>query len=373
LRVRVDVKKMGDLSDTLADRWRVLQALTPDFMTPLVGPDFARLVSRHRPDAHVAIGYVKDEAVAFFAYHPTRTGYARGIGAPFCDYQAIVSDPNVTIDGLDFLQKTGIGSLHVTSLMDVNGLFARDGLTGVDTYRIDCGGSGVAKLETLRMANPKWAKNVRRLGHKLEREVGPIHLVGHDTSQSSFDALMAIKVAQFQSSGMTNVLRPKWVKSLMKELFDTQGGDFGGCLVSLYAGDKFVAGHFGVRQGDWFHPWIASTCPLSHSFSPGIVFLSELIQHADALKLRTIDLAAGHSHYKAQFCRVPYRAYDGIIGSRPNTAPSQSDSLLAFIERRLDLIGSVELDLSGRLIAIGNAIAAAPQRIIARSNLVSRI
>ncbi len=32
-------------------------------------------------------------------------------------------------------------------------------------------------------------------------------------------------------------------------------------MINLYAGDKLVAGHFGVRQGDVYHPWIASTDP----------------------------------------------------------------------------------------------------------------
>ncbi len=108
---------------------------------------------------------------------------------------------------------------------------------------------------------------------------------------------MAIKVAQYHETGITNVLGSKWIKAFMQDLFETRGGEFGGCLVSLYSGDKFVAGQFGARLGDWFHPWIASTCPLSHPYSPGILFLAETIRQADDLGLRIIDLSAGHSHY----------------------------------------------------------------------------
>lgn len=366
--MRVDVQNLSDLSDALADRWRALQSLTPDFMTPLIGPDFARLVARHRSNAKVAIGYVDEIAVAFFGFHQTANGHARAIGAPFCDYQAIVSDPSVTLSGADFLAKAQIASLSFTSLMDPNGLFDTASMTTVEAYRIDCGGNGAAQMEKLRGANPKWAKNLRRLGHKMTRELGVIKLVGHDTNQSSFDAIMAIKVDQFYRTGITNVLGSKWVKALMQDLFDRQGGDFGGCLVSLYAGDKIVAGHFGVRQGDWFHPWIASTCAASHPYSPGIIFMSEMIQQADRLGLRIIDLSAGHSHYKAQFCRSPYIAHAGVVGNRPHTAPRQGAGALGMISRRLDLIGAVEPDLGGRLGAITSAIAAVPRRMAARKS-----
>jgi CelD/BcsL family acetyltransferase involved in cellulose biosynthesis len=370
--VRVEITSLCNLSDVLAERWRDLQKLTPEFMSPLLGPDFALLVSRHRPNAKLAIGYLHGQAVAFFAFHPTRSGYVRAIGAPFCDYQAIVSDPALKLSGPQFLESAGISSIFCASLSDPNGLFELESMTRVEAYRINCGDDGQAHMESLRVANPKWAKNLRRLSNKMDRELGPIRLVGFDTSQDSYDALMQIKIAQFYETGVTNVLRPKWAKAFMQDLFDMRQGDFSGCLLSLYAGDKFVAGQFGVRLGDWFHPWIASTCPLSHAFSPGIIFLSETIKNADTIGIRTVDLSGGHSHYKAQFCRDPYIAYSGIIGERPQTAPSQANGALALINRRLDLISAVEPDLGGRLIAIGSAVASVPRRIIARRNAASR-
>ena len=219
--MRVEVQNLKEMSAALAERWRAVQALTPEFMTPLVGPDFASLVARHRDDAKVAIGYDEDLAIAFFAFHPTSNGYARAIGAPFCDYQAIVSDPKVKFSGPQFLEMAGIASISSTSLMDPHGLFDQTTLSKVDAYRIDCSNGSSAYMEALRSANPKWAKNLRRLGNKMDRELGPIKLIGHDTCQASFDALMAIKVAQYHETGMTDVLRPQWVKGMMQELFDS--------------------------------------------------------------------------------------------------------------------------------------------------------
>ena len=367
--VRVEVQNLSDLSETLAQRWRDLQAMTPEFMTPLFSPDIAYLVARHRPNAKVAIGYVNDQAIAFFAFHPTANGYVRAIGAPFCDYQAIVSDPNFAIDGTNFLAKAGIASIWITSLSDPHHLFRARALEPVEAYRIYCEAAGENYMETIRRNNPKWAKNLRRLGNKMERELGPMRLVGHDISRDAYDALMTIKVAQFYETGITNVLRPKWVQDLLLDLFTMSGGYFGGCLVSLYAGDKFVAGQFGVRLGDWFHPWIASSCPASRAYSPGILFLGEILRASRELGLRVIDLSSGHAHYKSQFCRTPYMAQAGIIGPRPATAPRQDSGPLGLISRRLDLIGAVEPDLMGSIIAVGGAISAIPRRLLVRRDM----
>jgi CelD/BcsL family acetyltransferase involved in cellulose biosynthesis len=364
--VRVEVLNITALSDDLASRWRALQDLTPEFGSPLVGPDFARFTGRYRSDAQVAIGYDGDQAIAFFPFHRAQGGYVRGIGAPFCDYQAVVSDPQRPIRGEDFFKMAGIGAIALTSLMDPHNVFDKRGLSLVEAHRIDCNHDGEAYSERLRLANTKWSKNVRRLTNKMDRELGPVRLVAHDTNEESFDIMMAIKVDQFHQTGVTNVLRSDWVKRFMRDLFHHRSDAFGGCMMSLYAGKKFVAGHFGVRLGDWFHPWIASTCPLSHPYSPGIIFLHEMTRQSDKVGLRIIDLSAGHGHYKSQFCRDPISVHAGVIGAKPKAAPNQGSGPLAHIARRLDLIGAVEPDLLGKITAIGTAIAIIPNRIAAR-------
>ena len=121
--MRVDVQKLADVPDVLIERWRDLQRLAPEFGCPLVGPDFALLVARHRPETQVAIGFNGESGVAFFAFHRGSRGHVRAVGAPFCDYQAVVTDPGVKVDGDAFLAAAGIRSLSFTSLMDPYEIF----------------------------------------------------------------------------------------------------------------------------------------------------------------------------------------------------------------------------------------------------------
>ncbi|MCA3692263.1 GNAT family N-acetyltransferase [Aquidulcibacter sp.] len=354
------------LTDGQIARWAGLQQETQEFGSPLVGPYFAQLIQKHRGDVQVAIATQDGRDVAFFAFHRVSHGYVRPVGAPFSDYQAVVSEPGVALDGTPFLAEAGIERMAVSGLMDPYGLFAGSVLEPVLGYRIGIKDGGAAKMERLRQANPKWAKNLRRLANKMDRELGPIRFITGDQDPVAFEAVLQLKIDQYHESGLTDVLRPAWVKAMMHDLFSRTDPAFGGCLITLYAGDYMVSGQFGVRQGGWFHPWIASSCPKAHPYSPGIVFLGQMIRYAETIGIDTIDLAQGHSHYKSQFSRNPVTVQSGQIGRRAIPATAIRKGPIGIIQKRLDLIASVEPDLAGRLHAGWAAVASAPRRLLAR-------
>jgi CelD/BcsL family acetyltransferase involved in cellulose biosynthesis len=347
-------------------RWAALQQETPEFGSPLIGPYFAQLVQRHRGNVQVAIAAHDGREVAFFAFHRAGYGYARPVGAPFSDYQAIVSEPGLKLDGTAFLAEAGIECMAVSGLMDPHGLFQTVPLEPTLGYRIGLKDGGAAKLEQLRQANPKWAKNLRRLANKMDRELGPIRFVSGDRGSDALEAVLQLKTDQYHQSGLTDVLRPQWVRAMMQDLFSRTDPLFGGCLMTLYAGDHLVSGQFGVRQGRWFHPWIASSSPKVRPYSPGIVFLGQMVRYAEDVGVETIDLAQGHTRYKSQFSRNPVTVQTGQIGLRARPSSAIRKGPVGLIQQRLDLIASLEPDLAGRLHAGWAAVISAPRRLIAR-------
>ena len=354
------------LTESQITRWAALQRETPEFGSPLVGPYFAQLVQRHRGDVHIAIASEDGREVAFFAFHKTSHGHARPVGAPFSDYQAIVSEPGLKLDGTALLAEAGIERMAISGLMDPYDWFQIAPIEPTLGYRISVKNGGAAKLERLGQDNPKWAKNLRRLTNKMERELGPIRFITADQDPSALYAILQLKIDQYHESGLTNVLRPQWVKAMMQDLFSRTNPEFGGCLITLFAGDHLVSGQFGVRQGGWYHPWIASTCPKAHPWSPGIVFLGQMLCHAEDIGLEIIDLALGHSHYKSQFARNPVTVLAGQVGRRATAVSTAQTGPIGMIQKRLDLIASVEPDLAGRLHAGWAAVTSAPRRLIAR-------
>src|SRR3569833_465525 len=119
-------------------------------------------------------------------------------------------------------------------------------------------GTGEAHMEAMRALSPKKFKNRRRLDHKLEREHGEVSLIAPDRDGAAFEQILTWKREQLKRSGLHDLLRPTWVQGLMRQQFATTHGPLQGLMITLRAGGRLVAGHFGVRTSTGFHPWIAS-------------------------------------------------------------------------------------------------------------------
>jgi CelD/BcsL family acetyltransferase involved in cellulose biosynthesis len=368
-RIKVEIAHPGALSSSDIAVWRTLQDANPAFANPLFGPDFALLAGRVRTDARVAVYRRLGQPVAFLAYHARPGGFARPIGAPFSDYQALVAAAGLTMTGAEALALAGLNALRFNGLVDPEGVFG-ESEGGHSAYAIVLDQAPDAYLEAVRAASPKKFKNYRRLEHRMA-EAGEIRFVANDRSQAAFDALMSWKSDQFRQSGLQDVLRPAWVKAMMADLFASEQG----LMCSLYVGDTLVAGHFGIRGGATYHPWIASTNPDFNAYSPGQAFLAYAIRAMPGLGLTVYDLGPGHDHYKRPFANV-----ERVIGARLVLADSASgrraggrDGLwnvgalgrsgaVDKVRRRLDHIAAVDPSMGGRVWGLVEAVAGATKR-----------
>lgn len=364
----------SEVSAADADAWRALAAATPAFANPLLGPDFAQAVGQVRRDARVAIWRRGDTPAGFLPLHYRPGAYARPIGAPLSDYHALVSGPDLGARGPELLGLAGLGAFAHTGLVDPHLLFGPPAETQA-SYVVDLDLPSEAYLESLRAESPKKFKNWRRLDHKLEREVGPVRLVAPDTSQTTFETLFAWKREQLRRTGGHDFLAPDWTCRLFSGLFARREGDFQGLMIGLYAGDRLVAGHFGVRLGGVYHPWIAAADPALAAMSPGQVFLVRAIGGMSRMGLTSYDLGPGHDHYKCAFARSQMQIGAGLV-TAPNSAGraaegvdrawalagARRDGFAARLRRRLEVIAAAETTLIGRTRGLADAVAGQARR-----------
>jgi len=364
-RVTADVVRPADLAAADVAAWRGMQAAEPAFGSPLLGPDFAQAVGDVRGDSRVAVFRRDGETAGFLAYHRRPSGFARPIGAPFCDYHALVSDPRAGLTGGEALAAAGLGRLRLTGLVDPFGQFAGAVAERTTAHRIVVTSDAQTYLDALRAGSQNRFKNHRRYRRGLEQDLGPVRLVAHDSDPAAFERLMGWKRRQIAESGVHDFLGAAWASTLMRQLYETRGGAFEGLMVSLYAGERLVAAHFGVVCDGWFHPWIGAIDPGLKAYSPGLVHQIEAIGAMTDLGLRVYDLGASNDHWKQMF------ALDQVeIGSGLATAPSLSGRIarscdqvwrapaIGRLRRRLDQINAVELTLGGRLQGAAHAITA---------------
>jgi CelD/BcsL family acetyltransferase involved in cellulose biosynthesis len=322
-----------------------------------------------RSDARLAVFRRAGEAAGFLPFHDTASGLVRPIGGALSDYHALVSTDPLGGDGPALLAEAGMTGFRFSGLIDPHGLFAASGLR--DAHRIVLAGAPEAYLEQVRAVSPKKFKNYRRLDHKLDREIGALRLVADDASPEAFERLLQWKRDQLHRTGSFDFLAPDWTTGLLRSLFERREGDFRGLMVSLYAGERLVAGHFGVRLGATYHPWIASTDPDLAACSPGQIFLLRAIEAMPQLGLTTYDLGPGHDHYKRPYAFTQVQIGEGAALSSSagwlpgaiegawSLAGAGKGGMVGRVRRRLDAIAAAETTVGARLRGVISAAASA--------------
>ncbi len=361
-----EIVEPGALSRTDLAHWRALCDDLPAYRSPLLSPEFALAVGAVRSDARVAVLKRRGATVGFLAHHPRPNGYARPIGAPFSDYHGVVADPAAGLNLADALSAAGLRRFRHRGLV---GSEAPPGAVPVEGHAIDLGAvSADAHLEALRSVDAKRFKNWRRLSHKLDREQADISF-GPDGDPDALRRVIGWKRAQLRRSGLHDVLRPAWVERMMNGLFSEGEEAFGGLLITLRVGGRPIAGHFGVRRGPVFHPWVAAFDPEFSAYSPGVLFMLRAIELMPALNLQVYDLSAGSDHYKKPFTNASIIAWDGVTavegarGRGQAPCPAPAAGVARRLGKRLEQIAAVEPSLAGRLRGLFETVQNAPKRL----------
>ncbi|CAN5370677.1 GNAT family N-acetyltransferase [soil metagenome] len=369
--LQADIRAPGALLPEETAAWRAFQASAPAFASPLLSPEFATSVGRVRDDARVVVFRDSGRIVGVFAHHRRPTafggGFARGLGGPWSDEQALLTGP----DGIDWREAfaaAGLRACRFTGLIDPHGVFEGAVQDGEASYAIAFDGPADAYLERLRAASAKRFKNLRRLESKLDREVGPVTLTAPDIDPEALSLLLEWKRDQFRRTGVHDVLHPEWSRRLVQETFERRPGGVEGLLVTLRAGGRVVAGHYGLRAGAVYHPQIAAFDPAFSAFSPGMTLILNAIRAMPDLGIGRYELSGGCGHYKAAFASEETPLREGLVdrGRAQDVAEPRRPLILERARRRLDRIVETELTLSGRLAGVAGALHDLPRRAASR-------
>ena len=106
---------------------------------------------------------------------------------------------------------------------------------------------------------------------------------------------------RYSPEGYADMFTIPWTRQLIERVHATQTPAFGGILSVLYVGDEIAAAHMGLRSHSFWHYWLPAFNPKFARYSPGLILLLRMAQHASAAGLRRIELGAGEYEYKQAF------------------------------------------------------------------------
>jgi CelD/BcsL family acetyltransferase involved in cellulose biosynthesis len=315
--MNINVVSAVDLSRDHLAAWLRILAESPSLDSPFFRPEYTQAVAAVRPQAAVAVLSDERGMVGFFPHERDARNVGRPVGGSLCDFQGVVTRPGETFDAEQLVRECGLAAWLFDKLLASQEAFrAHHGLT-CDSPFIDLRGGFSAYLAEKRRNGSRTFEQAERKARKIERELGPLRFEYHAEDQRLFDTLLDWKVQQYRRLGTLNYLASAWTTALLESIRHARHSDFAGPMSVLFAGERPVAIHLGLRSRAIFHVWYPAYDPALAGYSPGLVFWLELLRATDGLGIARIDLGRGDERYKASLQTGAIRLAEGAVDLRP--------------------------------------------------------
>jgi CelD/BcsL family acetyltransferase involved in cellulose biosynthesis len=272
----------------------------PELDSPYFHPAFARAVAAVRPDASVGVQLDGEQPTAFFPFHRGPLGVGKPLALHFSDFQAVIAGRAAAWDPIELLRGCGLTGWEFDHLLLSQTAFTPFVANTPGSPYIDVS-EGYAAYERRQKASSALISELGRKGRKMGREVAPLRFEFHRPDPALLRLLLDWKVRQYHDTKVKNVLAERWTTDLLERIMHAQEDGFGGALSALFAGDRPVALHVGMRSRAVLHYWFPAYDPAYGPYSTGQLLLLEMVKAAADQGVRRIDLGKGDATYKSRF------------------------------------------------------------------------
>lgn len=296
--MEISVVRPHDLEERDLAAWRAMQRSSPEFANPFLSPDFTLVVGRVRPEARVAVLQEGPDAVGFFAFEQRRFRVGRPIAAGICDSQAVVHVPGLDWSARDLLKGCGLDVLEFDHL--IGGQISAVGgkMTPRRSAIIDVSGGYEAHLERWLATSRKTIKSTRYKQRKLERDLAGIRFEFDTHDPAALRTLLRWKSQQYRRTGQRDRFAIAWIERVVSDLFETRFDGCAGTLSVLYAAERVIAAHFGLRSDSKLSYWFPAYDRDLARYSPGLILILGMAERAAMEGIQCLDLGKGDEDYK---------------------------------------------------------------------------
>ena len=299
MTVRYKTKPADALTGEEREAWRAFVDADRNLSSPYLALGFLDAMAAVRRDVEVVIQRRGGAIEAFFPFHRGLIGHARPLGGPLGDHHGVIAASGVDVElralcaaarisAFDFHGAIGMQRAFAPHGALFDGSWVADLSEGMEPFaqrQKKCGGN------TFRTLSKAPAKLVERLGEPVFRF--------HDDRQTTLDALLAWKTAQYKASGHFDVFSVQWTRKLLDRLKSGAAQDCRGVLSSLEVDGRLVAAHFGISGPRAMHYWFPAYDPALAKAAPGNALLMAILQQLAREGIGELHLGPGDYRYKA--------------------------------------------------------------------------
>ena len=298
--------------------WEEIRCANPELQSPYFTAEFMRIVASVRDDVEVAVVWENGEIIAFFPFQRSKFDPSRGIPLAnlISDFQGLICKPDFACNPLRLIARCGLVVYNFNHFLASQKSFSRYHHYREPSPQIDLSRGYDAYVKGKRNEGSGLIKSCANLARRIEREVGPLRFVAHSADPDLLQHVLALKGEQLIRTGYRNIFAVDWVQVVIEKIHATQRDDFAGMLSLLYAGDRLIAGHFGMRSRTVWHYWFPAYDKHMAKYSPGLNLILKMAAYAPSAGLRKIDLDRGTTLYKRRLMNGEIAVARGSIDRR---------------------------------------------------------
>jgi len=307
----------GRLTETERSAWSRTQRAHPALGSAFYSSTFTRAVAAAGADVWVCVIEKEGEPLAFFPFQFGSRARrllraAEPVGGAMSDYFGLVAPQGFAIDVPALLSLAQLSAINFRNLPEEELSFGLSGEQPERGHRIEIGPDARDYWARLRQQNESLSRELERRERRILEALGPFDFkLDVADRERELEQLIAMKRSQYSETGVPDALAEPWHRQLLRALSASADPDCAGLLSTLYAGEHWVASHFGLRCGTTLHYWFPVYNPKLAKFGPGHLLLKHVIDGAAAVGIRAIDRGAGQQAHKSAYVTVPRLYYRG--------------------------------------------------------------
>ncbi|MET8051211.1 MULTISPECIES: GNAT family N-acetyltransferase [unclassified Streptosporangium] len=317
--MNIVIVRPGDLGESEISRWRELQVADPSLDNPFLSVEFALAMGRLRDYVRVAVIQDDGKIVGFFPYERHSFGIGKPLGGFLTTCHGLISVPGLDLDVRTLLRACKLSVFDFDHLVPGQPTFAAYESDVRPAPVMDLSVGFEAYIEQVKANSPKNLKTVRYKERKLGREQGEIRFEWDSSDLGTLRTLTNWKSDQYRRTGRVDRFAQPWIVQLLDEMHAEKSESFAGVLTMVYAGDRPVAGHFGLRTATTLVGWFPAYDTEFARYSPGIMHHLHMAEHAAGSGLRQVDMGKGGREYKSWLKSGDLFVAEGRV-SRPSPA-----------------------------------------------------
>jgi CelD/BcsL family acetyltransferase involved in cellulose biosynthesis len=240
-------------------------------------------------------------------------GIGQRIAGELSDYYGVVAKPECKITPNELLRLSRLSAILFTHLDESQLAFGLCGEAPESGHVVDFSGGAPAYWQERRSRDKKFTSDTERRERRLIQDFGPISFQLHSRDfEQEFDKLISAKREQYARTKVDDPLRRASTMRFLRELLTAKHPLCSGLMSTLYAGDTWVASHFGLSCDKTLHYWFPAYNSDLHSYGPGRLLFKQVIEQGETIGICRVDRGAGDTAAKRDFSTDTHLYYRGM-------------------------------------------------------------